>query len=112
MGGDLLREGDDAHDRRDDDVHRVVLDRVGVDTGVLEFENRRRDPESRRRLGGAEGLAGDDGRRVGREGDDRVGRGRVAGDGVRERRRLGAEELLEDGGADGDAGDRLGLRAA
>ena len=35
MGGDLLREGDDAHDRRDDDVHRVVLDRVGVDTSVL-----------------------------------------------------------------------------
>ena len=34
MGGDLLREGDDAHDRRDDDVHRVVLDRVGVDTSV------------------------------------------------------------------------------
>ena len=25
MGGDLFREGDDAHDRRDDDVHRVVL---------------------------------------------------------------------------------------
>ena len=24
-GVDLLREGDDAHDRRDDDVHRVVL---------------------------------------------------------------------------------------
>ena len=30
MGKDLLREGDDAHDRRDDDVHRVVLDRVGA----------------------------------------------------------------------------------
>ena len=62
MGGDLFREGDDAHDRRDDDVHRVVLDRVGVDPGVLEFEDCGRDPESRRRLGGAEGLAGDDGR--------------------------------------------------
>ena len=47
MGGDLLREGDDAHDRRDDDVHRVVLDRVGVDTGVLELENGRRDPSTR-----------------------------------------------------------------
>ena len=105
MGGDLLREGDDAHDRRDDDVHRVVLDRVGVDTGVLKLENGRGDPERRRRLRGAEGLAGDDGRRVGRERDDRVRRGRVAGDGVRERRRLGAEELLEDGRADGDAGD-------
>ena len=110
MGGDLLREGDDAHDRRDDDVHRVVLDRVGVDASILQLEDSGRDPEGRRRLGGAEGLAGDDGRRVGRERDDRVGRGRVAGDGVRERRRLGAEELLEDGGADGDAGDGLGLR--
>ena len=62
MGGDLLREGDDAHDRRDDDVHRVVLDRVGVDASVLKLQNGRRDPEGRRRLGGAEGLAGDDGR--------------------------------------------------
>ena len=51
MGGDLLREGDDAHDRRDDDVHRVVLDRVGVDTGVLELQDGGRDPERRRRLG-------------------------------------------------------------
>ena len=25
-GEDLFREGDDAHDRRDDDVHRIVLD--------------------------------------------------------------------------------------
>ena len=57
MGGDLLREGDDAHDRRDDDVHRVVLDRVGVDAGVLEFEDCGSDPEGGRRLGGAEGLA-------------------------------------------------------
>ena len=105
MGKDLLREGDDAHDRRDDDVHRVVLDRVRIDASILQLQDGRRDPERRRRLGGAEGLAGDDGRRVGREGDDRVGRGRVAGDGVRERRRLGAEELLEDGRADGDAGD-------
>ena len=59
-GGDLFREGDDAHDRRDDDVHRVVLDRVGVDPGVLEFEDCRSDPEGRRRLGGTEGLAGDE----------------------------------------------------
>ena len=53
-GGDLLREGDDAHDRRYDDVHRVVLDRVRVDASVLELKNGRGDPESSRRLGGAE----------------------------------------------------------
>ena len=62
MGGGLLREGDDAHDRRDDDVHRVVLDRVGVDASILQLEYSGRDPEGGRRLGGAEGLAGDDGR--------------------------------------------------
>ena len=60
MGEDLFRKGDDAHDRRDDDVHRVVLDRVRVDASILQLEDSGRDPERRRRLGGTEGLAGDE----------------------------------------------------
>ena len=44
-GEDLFREGDDAHDRRNDDVHRVVLDRVRVDASVLELKHGRGDPE-------------------------------------------------------------------